>query len=708
MISGSKAQKSKKSVYACDACYEPVWGPCDDNERYGGYMPGRQYFRDSCVASPAPLHQQEYFNSFMASLIGETACGDHFRKPSNLVHVRAGRFSAGYYSIMNKMCQIIGQWVVFSKTLSELGTPLKDLHDRLVRLQGKGIQHFWADDPPVCASYLHEIWADVQTVKDDLFHWLDRINRTIPAGHRLKRLFAAAMARAVCLEVNVADLRLLRAALEEEERYTKEQVEAVLNTGKVRRYIPSPVLLAERLIKVMEEFSNLRIPEIKCQSCSHMAYLFGETKKDLLPPDQMFYAGPIGKNQIRWIAVHGSSKLEGYHRWMNAQLSSGTTSPELAGALMCRHKWAVDLVEEKSRLYQQLQMPNPYSDFKVLGPTKEKFGYDWDPSTVHAVLQVEDAQAAAPGPVEGQDQIFELMQGGSEDPWKEGPTMAAAKAIMADPAKREAVQAQIAQVKETWREISGASLPQASPSASSAKMFDAGATTSSSSDWTADVDANPEDVAGPSRDWTADEDVNPEFLAELDRLEREHSTGRRKQQVSFRLISNLHANKVLQKRRSFAGTTVSPASLFCPLRPDNAAEVQFFWQLYEQLHPKSSRHFSAMAEQWNTITTMQLHTGNKDFQYIKLKRGFHLSKFWHSQGHKFLQRDASHIAALIQGCPASNAPPAETPLASAAAPSPRAQVSHPTPSLQQTICIHPFMLPDPLPSSLFRLPHSPP
>ena len=49
--------------------------------------------------------------------------------------------------------------------------------------------------------------------------------------------------------------------------------------------------------------------------------------------------------------------------------------------------------------------------------------------------------------------------GGSEDPLVEWPTMAAAKAIMADPAKHEAeqlgVQAQIAQVKETWREISG-------------------------------------------------------------------------------------------------------------------------------------------------------------------------------------------------------------------------------------------------------------
>ncbi|KAL0030541.1 hypothetical protein WJX79_003189 [Trebouxia sp. C0005] len=244
----------------------------------------------------------------------------------------------------------------------------------------------------------------------------------------------------------------------------------------------------------------------------------------------MYYAVPVSKNQIRWIAVHGSSKLEGYHRWMNAQLSSGNTSPALAGALM-RHRngrWNIDceiknnkgtdygiydlsLVEEKSRLYQQLQMPNPYSDFKVLGPTKEKFGYDWDPSTVHAVLQVEYAQAAAPGPVEGQDQIFELMQGGSKDPLVEWPTMAAAKAIMADPAKHEAeqlgVQAQIAQVKETWREISDPSR-----------------------NWTADVDATPEDVTGLSRDWTADEDVNPEFLAELDTLEKEHSTGRRKQQ----------------------------------------------------------------------------------------------------------------------------------------------------------------------------------
>ena len=141
------------------------------------------------------------------------------------------------------------------------------------------------------------------------------------------------------------------------------------------------------------------------------------------------------------------------------------------------------------------------------------------------------------------------------------------------------------------------------------------------------------------------------YYAELDKMEEQGyaNRGKGKQQVSHKSVSKLHANKFWQKNRSFAGTTVSAKSLFAPLRLDNVAEVQFFWLLYEQLHPKSSKDFSAMAEQWNTITTMQLHTGNSQFKFVKLKRGSHLSKFWHSEGHKHLQRDASNIAALIQG-----------------------------------------------------------
>lgn len=57
----------------------------------------------------------------------------------------------------------------------------------------------------------------------------------------------------------------------------------------------------------------------------------------------MYYAVYVG-NMVRWIALHGSSKLEGYHKWMNRQLSSGNTAPELAGALMCHRngRWNID------------------------------------------------------------------------------------------------------------------------------------------------------------------------------------------------------------------------------------------------------------------------------------------------------------------------------------------------------------------------------
>lgn len=124
---------------------------------------------------------------------------------------------------------------------------------------------------------------------------------------------------------------------------------------------------------------------------------------------------------------------------------------------------------------------------------------------------------------------------------------------------------------------------------------------------------------------------------------------------------------------------VSAKSLSAPVRLDNVVKVQFCWHLYGQLHPKSSKDFSAMAEQWNTITTMQMHTGNSQFKFVKLKRGSHLSKFWHSEGHKHLQRDASHIAALIQGVSPADVSsvrplvaPAATPPASAPLVSPPA------------------------------------
>lgn len=116
-----------------------MWGTFSDSQRFGGYVPQRQYFRNTFVTSPASLLQQDYFNRFMASLIGETACADHFHRPSKSVHVDGDRYSAGYLSIMNKYRQIIGQWVVFSLVMSELETPLATLHAKLVRLQGKVI-----------------------------------------------------------------------------------------------------------------------------------------------------------------------------------------------------------------------------------------------------------------------------------------------------------------------------------------------------------------------------------------------------------------------------------------------------------------------------------------------------------------------------------------------------------------------------------------
>ena len=57
----------------------------------------------------------------------------------------------------------------------------------------------------------------------------------------------------------------------------------------------------------------------------------------------MYHVVP-GTNKLRVIAVRGSNKLEGFHKHFNRLLSSGNTSPELAGPLMCHFvgDWNID------------------------------------------------------------------------------------------------------------------------------------------------------------------------------------------------------------------------------------------------------------------------------------------------------------------------------------------------------------------------------
>ena len=56
-------------------------------------------------------------------------------------------------------------------------------------------------------------------------------------------------------------------------------------------------------------------------------------------------------------------------------------------------------------------MQNPYSAHKILPATDEKFGYAWDPNTANLILEVDGAEPEPPIIVEGQDKIFELIDG---------------------------------------------------------------------------------------------------------------------------------------------------------------------------------------------------------------------------------------------------------------------------------------------------------
>jgi hypothetical protein len=107
----------------------------------------------------------------------------------------------------------------------------------------------------------------------------------------------------------------------------------------------------------------------------------------------------------RFINVRGCSKLEGYHCHLNALLSGGNYSPELAGALIAlfnyrwnyncavRNKGAVDwgmynhwLLEEMQATCVCMGWPNPCPQWHPAPPTQERFGVDSISSDMWAAL----------------------------------------------------------------------------------------------------------------------------------------------------------------------------------------------------------------------------------------------------------------------------------------------------------------------------------
>lgn len=54
---------------------------------------------------------------------------------------------------------------------------------KVQKVPSMGIQHIWVDSPLQQENFLRRLGKGMQSVKDDLLHWLDRINRTIPGGH---------------------------------------------------------------------------------------------------------------------------------------------------------------------------------------------------------------------------------------------------------------------------------------------------------------------------------------------------------------------------------------------------------------------------------------------------------------------------------------------------------------------------------------------
>lgn len=119
------------------------------------------------------------------------------------------------------------------------------------------------------------------------------------------------------------------------------------------------------------------------------------TLSDPLPVEEMYIDITREGCMPTFIGIRGSSKLEGYHRYLNALLSGGNYSAELAGALIAlfNYRWNYDcavqnmgaadwgmydhwLLEEMQETCARMGWGNPCPAWRPAPPTTERFGVD--------------------------------------------------------------------------------------------------------------------------------------------------------------------------------------------------------------------------------------------------------------------------------------------------------------------------------------------
>jgi hypothetical protein len=113
-----------------------------------------------------------------------------------------------------------------------------------------------------------------------------------------------------------------------------------------------------------------------------------------------------------FIGIRGSSKLEGYHRYLNALLSGGNYSAELAGALIAlfNYRWNYDcavrnmgaadwgmydhwLLEDMQETCARMGWNNSCPAWRPAPPTTERFGVDCaSPEMLARVVREEEVE----------------------------------------------------------------------------------------------------------------------------------------------------------------------------------------------------------------------------------------------------------------------------------------------------------------------------
>ncbi|KAA6421252.1 MAG: hypothetical protein FRX49_08738 [Trebouxia sp. A1-2] len=265
---------------------------------------------------------------------GDFLCGDHtFCIAKNISYPDGTQAYLALFSIRNGYMQIVSYYFTCTTSLVELQ---EGLQKRYEAAGSKGPRFIWLDNSDFSGPFLRKLFPNITSMEDST-HLMRRGIRTLTPGHSTIKTFMLGLSACI-FDIHQPDVEALKARLTRVGKSDADNkaLPSKYLTDRCRIRVGVKEVIVQQLDDLMArkwvDGTGVRcITQLTLDAVELMKRIIMDDRlSDPLLLEEMFFNRCKESEKPEWIAVCGSSSIEGGHSYYHASLPNTNYSANLA------------------------------------------------------------------------------------------------------------------------------------------------------------------------------------------------------------------------------------------------------------------------------------------------------------------------------------------------------------------------------------------